>query len=539
MGVGLAFKGAAHGRLLNNWIAPSLDVNDAWWEDGRTIADRSWDLYQNNPYARAMVETIIGGTFGANGLTFRSLYSEDDNPQVSDHELQVRRQINKYVSKVVRGTRADVSGVMTWAEMHRALNISRRVTGDGIAIRLFRPDRKTAVAGTCWRLVDPARVCNPNYGANSKTMFEGFELDSEGSPIAIHVISTHPNLMRYAETKTWTRIPIIADDGTRNVIHRRAPGRPDQIRGVGSFSSVMEDLKHLGDLKLATVVAKKAQASIAYFINTKDPRAAAASDRNGAMINGAVGIKPLMKYYLNSEDKITSFNFQFQGGEFDDLLVSILQGASATWRLPVEIVLRRLTKTSLSSSRAALLDYYQTCQAEQDEHIEQAYNPMIAAIIVEGVARGEIEAPTDDMDRLTLGRYLRPARIWPDPLKEAQAAKAWIGVGRSPSSVFAEAGFSYDDEISQTRQDEDYADAQGVEITDDAAAVPGATQAAPVAEPATATDDTAKEVDPEAPAESLDEPVEAQIDTSNLKRKRRTKTTAAVPRKSRKKVEKV
>lgn len=472
MGVGLIHHGAANDRFLANWQPGSFDVNDGWWQDGRTIGERGWDLYQNNPFARAMVETILGGTFGAQGLVFRSAYSIDDDPQVSDAELEVRRQIDACVSRAVAGQRADVAGVMSWVDMHKALRVSRRVAGDGFAVRLYRPNRPHAVYGTCWRLIDPARVCNPNFGANSKTLFEGFELDAEGTPVAIHVVSVHPNLMRYGEERRWTRIPIFAPDGTRNVIHVRAPGRPDQIRGLGAFSPVMTDLKHLDDIKLAWVVAKKANASIAYFINTKNPAQAAATDKNGAVINGTVGIKPLMKYYLGPDDKIQTFQFPFQGAEFDELLVSMLQGPCGSWALPVEMVLRRLTKSNLASSRAALMDYYETCEREQDEHIAQAYQPMIAAIIMEGVARGEIDAPTDDLMRLTAGRYLRPSRSFPDPKKEADAAAAWIALGASKSTVFATAGMSFDDETAQKRQDQEYEQAQGVVDTPPAA--PGA-----------------------------------------------------------------
>ncbi len=463
---GLAFRNAATTRLFGDWIATDTDPNDDWWLDGRPLATRAWDLYRNNPLVAALVETMVEGTLGDCGLQFRSLYAEDDSDETSEHELKVRRQINAWIARATGGMRADAAGMLSWFDMHRQLRTTRRVAGEAFAIRVWKPGRPNAATGTCWRVVDPTRVCNPNFGTNTRTMFEGVELDGDGQPVAIHVISSIINLVRYAEKKTWTRVPIYAPDGTRNVIHLRRPGRADQIRSESDFAPILGDMKHLDDLKLAHVVGKKANASIALLINTKDPQAAARADRNGAMLAGNVGIKPLMKYYMGTDDKVTTFGFQFQGAEFDDLLMALMQVDTATHRLPVEYVLARLTRTNMAASRSAMMLAFRTFRREQEEHIAQGYDPMISALILEGVARGEIDAAPDvDRDRLCAGKYLRPAVMWPDPLKEVLAAKAKRDLGISPSTVVADLGEDFEDEIRQTAQDMKFAQAQGVDLT--------------------------------------------------------------------------
>jgi lambda family phage portal protein len=468
---GTAFRNAATTRLFGDWIATDTDPNDDWMQDGRPLSARAWDLYRNNPLVAAIVETMVEGTLGDCGLQFRSLYAEDDSEETSEHELKVRRQINGWVARCTAGMRADAAGMLTWFDMHRQLRATRRVAGEAFAIRLWKPGRPNAKSGTCWRVVDPSRVCNPHFGPNTRTMFEGVELDGDGQPVAIHVISSSVNLVRYAETKTWTRVAIYAPDGTRNVIHLRRSGKADQIRSETDFAPILGDTKHLDDLKLAHVVGKKANASIALLVNTKDPAAAARADRNGAQLAGNVGIKPLMKYYMGLEDKVTTFGFQFQGAEFDELLMALMQVDTATHRLPVEYVLARLTRTNMAASRSAMMLAHRTFRREQEEHIAQGYEPMISALIVEGVARGEIDAQDGiDRDRLCAGKYLRPAVLWPDPLKEVQAAKAKRDLGISPSTVVAELGEDFEDEIRQTAQDRKFAKAQGVDITAEATA---------------------------------------------------------------------
>ncbi len=467
MGAAFPYDGASTSRLMNDWNVVDTDVNDDWWRSAIRLRARTWDLYQNNPLAAALVETVVAGTFGPTGLIHQSLYQEDDDTDTSDAEQEIRRQINKYVGRACLGTRLDASGMMSHRDLSVALEISKLVAGDGFAIRLWLPSRRPdAVTGTCWRLIDPARVSNPFDGANSATMFEGIELDGSGSPIAIHIRSAHPRLQRMSTGKiTWTRVPFFDENGDRLVIHRRSAKRPDQVRGISALATSLTDLHHLSELKNAWIVAKRMNATVAWVVKTKDPVKAAAADRNGALLAGTVGMKPAMKYYVGLDDTVEMQSTDFQGGSFDELTVTLAQSVAAAWCLPVEMVLRRLTKTNMASSRAALLDYYMTVQREQDEHILQVEQPIVESLIREGIVRGEIDVGADvDWDMTCAGMFRRPPRVFPDPLKEAQAAQAKAELGYSYTTIYAEAGHSFEDEIARRKQDNDYLEAQGVSL---------------------------------------------------------------------------
>jgi lambda family phage portal protein len=468
---GLAYSGATNNRFLSDWVTVETDPNDDFWRDARSLRSRAWHLYNNDPIARALVETLVGGTIDPTGIKFQSSFQEDDDVQTTDEENGVRRSINKYIERASCGTNLDAAGMLSFREMNVAIEVSKIIAGDGFAIRLWKPERPGAVTGTCWRVIDPARVSNPGNGENTPTLFEGIELNADGSPIAIHIRDTHPNMQRLGARQAkpnWTRVPIYAEDGSRLVLHRKSNLRPDQLRGVSQFSPFLTDLRHLSELKNAYIVAKRMQASTGMVVKTDDPEKSARADKNGALLSGTVGMKPGFKYYTKKENDIVPFNTTFQGAEFEEMVVTLVQNIAASWALPVEMVLRRLTKTNLASSRAALMDFYETCRREQEEHIAQVSRPMVEALIREGVARGDIVVPKTedglDYDRLSTGSFQRPPRFFPDPLKEVQAAQGKIAMGASRTKVFADLGLAFEDEIARRAQDEAYMEAQGVDL---------------------------------------------------------------------------
>jgi hypothetical protein len=107
--------------------------------------------------------------------------------------------------------------------------------------------------------------------------------------------------------------------------------------------------------------------------------------------------------------------------------------------------------------------FYQQADEWQLDHAEQT-----SAVIDEGIVRERqitdpIPGLTDDWTRNMAGVYQGPARIMPDPMKEAQAAEVWDGLNRSRSSAFADQGWDYREEVMQKSQDMALDDAQGVE----------------------------------------------------------------------------
>lgn len=462
-----------------DWPVIGTDANDDWWREASSIANRSWHLWRTNPYARAIQVTIEEGTLGANGLIPRSIFRNDAGLSVrADDPAQEtiladlcakRGMVEQSLRSAYKGTRFDAAGQSSKRQMTATMLLCCYVAGDGVAIRQWKPSRPgRQYQATCWRVVDPSRVSNPNFGTNSATMFEGFELDDDGVPIAVHVQRRNPYAVQVVDY-TWDRIPFFAPDGTRNVVHLKAPGRADEIRGVSFYASFMGLINQLGAVTDAYVVAKRIQACIGIIRCTPDQIAAAAAGKNGSTTTQGAKIYPGMIMDVQAGTTITPLQWNFNGTDHTQFQDSLLQAICAAIGMPMEYVQHRLTKSNMASARAALMQAYRTFHVAQEMVISQVEQPWAESVIAEDMARGRLDLGTDDLDQIFSLRFNRPAKQFPDPVREATAAGLWIGLGKSPSSVFAEQGMDHEQEVLQNGQDRAFMAAHAVPLITGAA----------------------------------------------------------------------
>jgi hypothetical protein len=98
----------------------------------------------------------------------------------------------------------------------------------------------------------------------------------------------------------------------------------------------------------------------------------------------------------------------------------------------------------MAASRVALLQAYRTFHGHQNDLIDSTEDVWNHSLIREDLARGRItidQIDSETLDRICAGRYLRPARFMPDPLKEAQAADVLTKrLGFSYSTVYGDMG---------------------------------------------------------------------------------------------------
>jgi lambda family phage portal protein len=473
-----SYTGGQSNRFFADWVTDLTDPNDDYWHDGSILAARCWDLWRNDPYFRALIETMVELAIGPDGLIPKSQYQEDDAPETDPEEQTVRDQIDAGLKRGLNDVRLDASGILTYPEMSEAVLRSAKVAGMGYGVRVWKPNRPNATHATAWRIIDAARVSNPHHGADTPRLFQGHELDADGREVAIYVQKSHPNIQRIAQSSEWQRIPIYDANGLRQVTIRRNGGRPEQIRSVGCGAPVILYLRMLQGTTEAWAIAKRIQASYALMIKTEDPDAAARSDRYGSVLSGNVPIRPGQRYYHN-HDEVKPLDWQFQGSDYENYRNPIIEAVCACEGVPYEMVLKRLTKSSLASSRAALMQAYQFGKREQNRQINSTEQHWAASLTMEGVARGDIIPRTDDRDVIFTYKWKRPPRPWPDPQKEANGVRAWLDMGHSYSSAYDEVGKDFEEEMRQKARDLRLIKAQGLTVASEAPQATPQPQASP------------------------------------------------------------
>jgi lambda family phage portal protein len=454
--------GAQTYRLLADWSVSLSDPNDDWRWDAGTLSARAWDLIQNDPNARALIECMVLGVLGDCGLRFRSLYQTDLNSDTTDAELAFRRSLEALVETASCDAGVDAAEVLSRRDFTAQILTSMLASGDGFAIRLWSP-RKNALLAQRWRILAPERISNPDGRPNTPTLFEGIEYDAAtGAPSALYVRSKHPISSENKGKPTWDKIDWRAPDGSLNVLHMFKPLRPGQRRGISWFAPLLVLAQHLSKTVEAFVVAKRTQASLPLIIKTNDVEQTALAARQNALLGPNTRWRPNLIAYTSAENDIVFPEWAFNGADYRDFIDVCLRSFSACWGLPFQFVMQQLTDANLASAQVALDQADKTFSALQDLAIAKVERPIDEAFIREGVARGLLKPGKVEPALLLASRYLRPRRPDANKQRTRDAALLFVDMGGSRSTAFAEMGYDFEEETLTRKQNDDFQKKHGV-----------------------------------------------------------------------------
>jgi lambda family phage portal protein len=462
--------GAQTYRLLADWSVSLSDPNDDWRWDAPTLSARAWDLIQNDPNARALIECMVLGVLGECGLRFRSLFQTDLNGETTDAELSFRRSLEALVETASYGAGVDAAEVLSRRDFTAQMLTSMLASGDGFAIRVWSP-RPHSLLGQRWRIVAPERVSNPDGAPDTPTLYQGIEYDAAtGAPSALYVRSKHPLSSENKGKATWDKIDWRAPDGSLNVLHLFKPLRPGQRRGISWFAPLLVLAQHLSKTVEAFVVAKRTQACLPTIVRTDDPTATAAAAKVGALLGPNTKWRPGIVAYTSLSSEVVFPQWQFNGNDYRDFLDVNLRAFAACWGLPFQFVMQQLTEANLASAQVALDQADKTFSSLQDLAIAKVERPIDEAFIREGVARGLVKPGKTPLPLLFASRYLRPRRPDANKQRTREAAAQFIELGGSRSTAFSEMGYDFEEETLLRKQNDDFQKKHGVVVPDAAVA---------------------------------------------------------------------
>ena len=435
-------QAASYDPLFEDWSTRLEDPNKVTSRSAKIVAARAQALVEDWDIAAALVRAVLLATHGAKGLRFRSHFQEDDAPETTEQERTARRLIEGAIRS---RPDIDAGGTMTRRKLERMQDWYATVMGDGYLVRVDQGVSR-------WRLVHPLRVRNPKGKTNDERWQDGHEFGADGRPVALWVDSARTSDLSLPATDA-VRIPWTAPDGTRNVSHRKRWEIPGSVRGLSSFAPLMLPARMLQGVSEAYVAAKRVQAQIPLLMKVPDVEKAREQYRGSRLANLLMG--------PNSEIQV--LQWKFEGADYQAFTDTELRSICAAMGIPWELVLNDHSAKSGASARSMWQSFYQQADEWQLDHAEQTSRPIDESIIRERQIADPIPGLTDDWNRNMAGVYQGPARIMPDPLKEAQAADTWDKLNRSRSSAFADQGWDYREEVMQKSQDNELDEAQGVE----------------------------------------------------------------------------
>lgn len=242
---GGAYEGADRfSRDLARWL-PSLSSADDEILPAKPLADaRSRDMLRNDAYMQAGVnlhrDNIVGAMFMLNAkpeaavLGFDEAWAEQFQEEVEAKFTLWAESEDNWLDATRRNTltglvRLAVGVYCTGGEVLASVEFSRQ----------RGRDFKTMI-----QMVDPDRLVNPNYTADTPTRRGGIEFDRFGAPIGYHIKLTHPSdFTNFLESNKWKFVPARKPWGRMQMLHLFEQMRVDQSRGMADIVAGLKELK--------------------------------------------------------------------------------------------------------------------------------------------------------------------------------------------------------------------------------------------------------------------------------------------------------
>lgn len=428
------------------------------------LTSRNRDLARNNGIASGAIQTTADNVVGT-GLRLSALPDWRLLGKTQEWAAEWSRQVESLWRTWAGSTACDASRSLTFSGLTTLMYRSSLLNGEGLALPIWQKEVGDPFATRLF-VIEPDRLCNPQYAFDSRYRRGGIEIDDYGRPLSYWIRTTHPGdiFAGYATPGVWENIPATTAWGRKRVIHWGRKERPGQTRSKPIFSAVMQQFKMLDRYAGAELDAAVVNAMIAAFVETP-----LEYDGLVAMLGGKdEDVKPYMDAKAQPQnrarlksgaivplypgEKLSAFNPGRPSAGFGAFMESVLRHIATGLNLPYELLLKDFSKTNYSSARAALLEAWRYFRSERQSLSDYWATPVYELWLEEAVNAGFIEAPGfyDNRAAYARCRWIGAGRGWVDPVKEAQAAMIRMDSGLSTlEAECAEQGLDWEEVLHQ------------------------------------------------------------------------------------------
>lgn len=444
------FDGARNTRRTRGWRADATGPNAETRDQLPTLRNRSRDLVQNNPWARAGVDILVSYQVGT-GIELRS----DTGDRALDEQADAL--FAEWCAK------ADITGRLDFAGLTAQVARARAQDGEALALlatlSAAEARRRGLRVPLAIQVVEADRLpedLNQDL-ADGGAIIQGVEMDRTGMPVRFHLRDHHPGESAMIGGTYGRLIPVPSG----NVLHIFRQDRAGQVRGTPDLSSVLTRLRGLDELEDAALEQAKVQACLAAFVTSNagpgggplEKRPDASADQQLRTL--APGI---IERLLPGED--VKFSAPSGAGSFSDLARHQLHAIAQGMRITYDLLTGDLSQANYSSIRAGRLAFRR--QLERDQW----------TVLIPGFSRRVWDTFIVTAQRV--GELPLRAGGWPmkaapprfemvDPLKDAMAMRAMVRMGAMTwPQMVAEMGWDPRKQAEEIRQANDQADEFGL-----------------------------------------------------------------------------
>lgn len=428
-------------RETVNWQAsyapPDRAINGVKEEaDARTT-----DMIMNDGYARGAIQTHMDGIVGAQYRLNSKIVWRAIPGATAEWAKETQMLIEQRFGLIAESNACylDASGMNTFTGLIRLAVAGFVISGEVLATSEW-----DASAGrpckTCFQMVSPSRLKNPDWTADSKFLRRGVKVNQRGKPLGYYIMRNHP-FSFYPDDDMMAHpfIPVAKPWGRPQVFHILEQLFPDQHRGIADMVAALKKMKmtkHFQDVTLQNAVIN---ATYAAAIESEAPTPEMIQAMGGDIggYEQAVGawLSGLQKYLAGAENialdgamiphlfpgtKLNMKTLGTPGGVGTDFEDSLLRHTAASLNLNREEFIRDYRGMSYASAKLSDSKTVRFMEARKKMVADRCATGMFTNWLEEDVNRGNIPMPGG----------AGPDLFYAPLVKEALSRCAWIGSGR-------------------------------------------------------------------------------------------------------------
>ena len=428
--------------------APHEDIDD----NNHKLRQRARALYMAAPIATSAIKTNRTNVIGI-GLIPKSRINRSVLGMSQEQADAWQDRTMQEFSLWANSKRAcDAIGVNDFYGMQQLALSSWLISGDVFALVKRYPVRTLAPYSLRLHLIEADRVATPvldgifqipfqtmGTAKNGNTIYDGVEVDKNGTIQAYHIRNTYPFERTIKDTK-WVRVQAYGErTDLPNILHIMDSERPEQYRGVSYLAQVIEPILQLRRYTESELVAAVVESFFTAFVLTEGN-----GDENPINeVGGSQGeisreeneyeMGPGTVNFLKKGESVTFGDPKRPNSGFEMFTKAISEQIGSALEIPSDLLLKSFTK-SYSASRAALLEAWKAFKMRRQWFVRDFCGPVDELWMDEAVARGRISAPGFFSDPVMRAAYLGCEWIGPsqgqlEPVKEINAEIAAIREG--------------------------------------------------------------------------------------------------------------
>lgn len=465
------WKGAEVSGMTADWRVALRSPNDELRPTLHRLRARGRDLRRNDPYARQFLNLFGTNVVGHRGFKHQSQVRGPSGELLADLNDRLDVGWRDFASSPITTDRR-----LTLVEAEY-LRLETLATDGEVFIRFFNgyPNRH----GFALQFIDADQIDHEfnreaRPGQNEVRM--GIEVDAYGAPVGYWVLD-QPYGYGFTYGGRRERYLVPAYDprtGLGEMLHDFIPLRANQARGLTWFAPILLTAKMRMGMLEAELYAARLSAAKPIALQVRD----GATDiqitgeddpsRPPPVFNANPGEIPS----LPPGYELVGVNTDHPSAAFPNFMITILREYATALGVSYNALCNDLQSVNFSSMKTGLLAERGLWRKLQEREVRTFLQPVrdawLRSALLRGAATGGAEGlALDSLDwrRFREARFSPLGWPWPEPLKDAQAAKLWLELGLATrSDLAAEEGKDWEENLEQLAREEARAKELGISI---------------------------------------------------------------------------